>query len=126
MNQAAVRASVENAQHVGLKHLAWARERIMMGAERKSAVITEKDKLMTAYHEGGHTLVALYTPFATPLESVTVVPRGNALGITLMLPEMDKHSHTLSEYKARIDVAMGGRVAEELIYGRDKCVAPVP
>lgn len=92
----------------------------MMGAARKSAYVTEVDKLATAYHEGGHALVALFTPGAYPLQSVTVVPRGQALGYTLMLPEMDKNSSTLKEYRARLDVAMGGRVAEGLIYGKDK------
>lgn len=119
VNQAAVKASADNAVSVRASHFEWAKERIMMGAARKSAFISEKDKLATAYHEGGHALVALYTPGAYPLQSVTVVPRGMALGYTLMLPEMDKNSHSLSEYRAKLDVAMGGRVAEELIYGRD-------
>lgn len=73
----------------------------MMGAARKSAFITEEDKLATAYHEGGHALVALYTKGAYPLQSVTVIPRGQALGYTLMLPEMDKNSHSLAEYRAK-------------------------
>lgn len=68
---------------------------------------------------GGHALVALYTPGAYPLQSITVVPRGNALGYALFLPEMDKNSHTLAEYRAKLDVAFGGRIAEELIYGPD-------
>ncbi|KAK4053064.1 i-AAA protease yme1 [Microbotryomycetes sp. JL201] len=119
VNQAAVKASVEGAKQVRAIHFEWAKERIMMGAARKSAYITDQDKLATAYHEGGHALVALYTKGAYPLQSVTVVPRGQALGYTLMLPEMDKNSHSLAEYRAKLDVAMGGRVAEELIYGRD-------
>ncbi|KAM0752871.1 ATP-dependent metallopeptidase Hfl [Meredithblackwellia eburnea MCA 4105] len=119
VNQAAVKASADNASSVRAYHFEWAKERIMMGAARKSAYISDKDKLATAYHEGGHALVALYTAGAYPLQSVTVVPRGNALGYTLMLPEMDKSSHTLSEYRAKLDVAMGGRVAEELIYGKE-------
>jgi ATP-dependent metalloprotease len=75
---------------------------------------------MTAYHEGGHTLVALFTKGAIPLHKVTIVPRGNALGVTMMLPEADKSSISREELIARIDVSMGGRVAEELIYGADK------
>ncbi|KAL8284247.1 hypothetical protein RQP46_004996 [Phenoliferia psychrophenolica] len=120
VNQAAVKASTENAASVRESHFLWAKERIMMGAARKSAFVTEADKLATAYHEGGHALVALHTPGAYPLESVTVVPRGNALGYTLMVPQMDKTSHTLAEYRAKLDVAMGGRVAESLIYGADQ------
>ncbi|KAK4058641.1 i-AAA protease yme1 [Microbotryomycetes sp. JL221] len=119
VNQAAVKASVEGAKAVRAIHFEWAKERIMMGAARKSAYITDQDKLATAYHEGGHALVALYTKGAYPLQSVTVIPRGQALGYTLMLPEMDKNSHSLAEYRAKLDVAMGGRVAEELVYGRD-------
>ncbi|KDE08022.1 hypothetical protein MVLG_01724 [Microbotryum lychnidis-dioicae p1A1 Lamole] len=119
VNQAAVKASSDHASAVRSSHFEWAKERIMMGAARKSAFISETDKLATAYHEGGHALVALYTKGAYPLQSITVVPRGNALGYTLMLPEADKNSHSLSEYRAKLDVAMGGRVAEELIYGKD-------
>lgn len=77
------------------------RSQIMMGAARKSAFISETDKLATAYHEGGHALVALFTKGAYPLQSVTVIPRGQALGYTLMLPEMDKNSHSLAEYRAK-------------------------
>jgi len=88
-----------------------------MGAERKSQYIDDKAKLMTAYHEGGHALVALYTDGAMPLHKVTCVPRGHALGVTSQLPENDRLSVTLKEYLAEIDVCMGGRVAEELIYG---------
>lgn len=73
----------------------------MMGAARKSAFVSEKDRLATAYHEGGHALVALYTAGAYPLQSVTVVPRGSAGGYTLMLPEMDKSNHSLAEYRAK-------------------------
>ncbi|KAK4699325.1 hypothetical protein P7C70_g6932, partial [Phenoliferia sp. Uapishka_3] len=119
VNQAAVKASTDNATAVRASHFEWAKERIMMGAARKSAFVTEEDKLATAYHEGGHALVALYSPGAYPLQSVTVVPRGNALGYTLMIPQMDKTSHSLAEYRAKLDVAMGGRVAEEIIYGKD-------
>lgn len=88
-----------------------------MGAERKSQYIDQKAKLATAYHEGGHALVALYTDGAMPLHKVTCVPRGHALGYTSLLPENDRTSVSLKEYLAGIDVSMGGRVAEELIYG---------
>lgn len=119
VNQAAVHASKNKASKVSLKDLVWAKDKILMGAERKSAVIQEKDKLMTAYHEGGHALVALLTKGAMPLYKATIMPRGHALGITFMLPEMDQVSQSKSQLLAQIDVAMGGKVAEELIYGDD-------
>ncbi|KAI8898857.1 peptidase family M41-domain-containing protein [Globomyces pollinis-pini] len=117
VNQAAIKASKESARFVNMSHLEWAKDKILMGAERKSAVITPESKEMTAYHEGGHTLVALYTKGAMPLHKVTVIPRGNALGLTMMLPEADQTSQTREQLLASLDVAMGGRVAEELIYG---------
>ncbi|KAF9069622.1 ATP-dependent peptidase [Rhodocollybia butyracea] len=119
VNQAAVKAAKEEASKVTLDHFEWARDRIIMGAERKSAFIDAKEKLATAYHEGGHTLVALYTDGATPLHKVTCMPRGHALGYTSFLPENDMNSVSYKQYLARIDVSMGGRVAEELIYGAD-------
>ncbi|BGP06011.1 i-AAA protease yme1 [Rhodotorula toruloides] len=119
VNQAAVKASGENADMVRPSHFEWAKERIMMGAARTSAYITPENKLATAYHEAGHALLALYTKGAYPLHSITVIPRGAALGYTLMLPEKDVQSHSLTEYRAKIAVAMGGRVAEELIYGKE-------
>ncbi|KAF8654142.1 hypothetical protein AX16_003672 [Volvariella volvacea WC 439] len=117
VNQAAIQASKERATEVTLKHFEWAKDRILMGAERKSQYIDQKNKLATAYHEGGHALVALYTDGAMPLHKVTCVPRGHALGYTSQLPENDRFSVSLKEYLAGIDVSMGGRVAEELIYG---------
>ncbi|KAH0830563.1 ATP-dependent metallopeptidase Hfl [Lanmaoa asiatica] len=114
---AAIQAAKEGFKEVTLKHFEWAKDRIVMGAERKSAYIDEKNKLLTAYHEGGHALTALYTKGAMPLHKVTCVPRGHALGITSQLPEGDMFSISQSEYKAMIDVCMGGRVAETLIYG---------
>ncbi|PPQ93308.1 hypothetical protein CVT25_014437 [Psilocybe cyanescens] len=119
VNQAAIQAAKLGAKEVDLKHFEWALDRIVMGAERKSAYIKEKEKLATAYHEGGHALVALYTDGAMPLHKVTCVPRGHALGYTSQLPENDRTSVTLKEYLAEIDVSMGGRVAEELIYGAE-------
>jgi len=116
-SQAAIQASKERAAEVSLKHFEWAKDRILMGAERKSQYIDQKAKLATAYHEGGHALVALYTDGAMPLHKVTCVPRGHALGYTSLLPENDRTSVSLKEYLAGIDVSMGGRVAEELIYG---------
>jgi len=117
VNQAAIQASKEHATEVALKHFEWAKDRILMGAEGKSRYIDPKNKLATAYHEGGHALVALYTEGAMPLHKVTCIPRGHALGYTSQLPEGDRNSISLKEYLAQIDVSMGGRVAEELIYG---------
>ena len=117
VNQAAVRASRNQAKKVGMLDFEWAKDKIMMGAERRSAVIQQKDKVMTAYHEGGHALVAMFTPGADPLYKATIMPRGQALGITFQLPEMDRVSMSKKEYLAHIDVCMGGKVAEEIIYG---------
>ncbi|KAJ6630799.1 peptidase family M41-domain-containing protein [Mycena sp. CBHHK59/15] len=119
VNQAAIQASKEHATAVALKHFEWAKDRILMGAEGKSRYLDQKNKLATAYHEGGHALVALYTEGAMPLHKVTCLPRGHALGYTSFLPENDRTSVSLKEYLASIDVSMGGRVAEELIYGSE-------
>ncbi len=119
VNQAAVRASRMKAQKVGMLDFEWAKDKIMMGAERRSAVIQEKDKISTAYHEAGHALVAMYTRGAIPLYKVTIMPRGHALGMTMSMHEMDKVSWAKNEFKAQIDVAMGGKVAEQIIYGED-------
>ncbi|KAJ1894252.1 hypothetical protein LPJ66_005301 [Kickxella alabastrina] len=120
LNIAAIEATKNRAKKVTNKHLDFAKDRIIMGSERKSAVITPEAKLATAYHEGGHTLAAMYTPGAMPLHKVTVMPRGHALGVTVQLPDADRESINKSEYLAEIDVCMGGRVAEELVFGIDK------
>lgn len=119
VNQAAVRASKNKAQKVGMLDFEWAKDKIMMGAERRSAVIQEKDKIMTAYHEAGHALVGMFTKGASPVYKATIMPRGQTLGVTHFMDEMDKVSMARNEYRALIDVSMGGKVAEELIYGED-------
>ena len=119
VNQAAIRASKNQSPNVSMLDFEWAKDKILMGAERRSMVIREDEKLMTAYHEGGHALVALYTKYATPLYKATIMPRGNALGVTHSMPEMDKYSMQKREILANIDTSMGGLVAEELIYGED-------
>lgn len=119
INQAAVHASRNKATMVSMQDLEWSKDKIMMGAERRSAVIADKDKLMTAYHEAGHALVGFYTRNATPVYKVTIMPRGQALGLTHFLEEMDKVSMAKKELLAQIDVCMGGKVAEELVYGED-------
>ncbi|CAG8755197.1 20222_t:CDS:2, partial [Gigaspora rosea] len=119
VNQAAIQASRDCAQEVAMRHMEYAKDKILMGAERKSAIITTENKKLTAYHEGGHALVALYTPGALPLHKATIMPRGSTLGMTVQLPEMDKDNYTKKEFLAMVDVAMGGRVAEEMIFGKE-------
>ncbi|TPX40195.1 hypothetical protein SeLEV6574_g06740 [Synchytrium endobioticum] len=120
INQAAIKASKDGAKSIRMHDLEWAKDKIIMGSERKSAVISEHNRRLTAYHEGGHTLVALYTPGSLPLHKVTVIPRGNALGVTVQLPEADATNHTRKELSAILDVCMGGRAAEEIIFGVDE------
>lgn len=118
-NQAAVHASKRKATKIHMSDYEWAKDKILMGPERRSAVIQEKDKIMTAYHEGGHALVALLTPYATPLYKATIMPRGHALGITFQLSEMDRVSESKQEMLAQIDVCMGGKCAEIVVYGEE-------
>jgi ATP-dependent metalloprotease len=125
INQAAVHASKAKAKAVSMLDFEWARDKVMMGAEKKSMVISPKEKEMTAYHEAGHALVLMFTPGTDPLHKVTIMPRGNALGVTFHLPEMDKYSTTLDEYEGRLDVCMGGKVAEEIKYGPTKVTSGV-
>lgn len=119
VNQAALRASTERKDMVDLHTLEWAKDKIMMGPERRNARITEKDLKVTAYHEGGHALCAMYTEGAVPVYKATIVPRGNALGLVQQLPEDDTNSVTAKELEARLVVCMGGRAAEERIYGKE-------
>jgi len=119
VNQAAVKASRDGCDSILLRHFEWAKDRIIMGAERRSTYIAPKVKRLTAYHEGGHALVALYTDGAMPLHKVTCMPRGDSLGHTSQLPEDDRYSVSFKEYIAEMDVSMGGRIAEELIYGAE-------
>ena len=97
-----------------------AKDKVMMGAERRSMVMTEDDKKLTAYHEGGHAIVALNEKASDPIHKATIIPRGRALGVVWTLPERDKYSHSREYLEANIAKAMGGRVAEELIFGHDK------
>jgi len=120
INQAAIKASKEDKLVVHMEDLEWAKDKIIMGVERKTAYVDDESKKATAYHETGHAIVALHTPGALPLHKVTIIQRGNALGVTVQLPLMDKTSYTKKELLAMIDVCMGGRVAEELTYGPDE------
>ncbi|KAK9464612.1 peptidase family M41-domain-containing protein [Lipomyces arxii] len=119
VNQAAIHASQVNALQVDTNHFEWAKDKILMGAEKRTMVLTEKTKRLTAFHEAGHALMAMYTPGATTLYKATILPRGRALGITFQLPEMDKYDQTKKELLAQIDVCMGGKAAEEFINGSE-------
>lgn len=117
VNQAAVHASRFKKTKVGPSDFDWAKDKIIMGAEARSRVLRDEEKLLTAYHEAGHALVAYFSPAAMPLYKITIVPRGMSLGVTHFLPEMDIYSKNYTEYLADIDVSMGGKAAEELVFG---------
>jgi len=104
---------------VGMDDLEWACDKIRMGAERKTALISPENQKLTAYHEGGHALVALHTKGSQPIHKATIMPRGDALGMVSYLPERDQLNLSRQQMLAHIDVCMGGRVAEELIFGHD-------
>ncbi|XP_073347166.1 ATP-dependent zinc metalloprotease YME1L1b [Pagrus major] len=117
VNQAALKAAVDGKDMVTLKELEFAKDKILMGPERRSAEIDKKNKQITAYHESGHAIVAYYTKDAMPINKATIMPRGPSLGHVSMLPENDRWSETRSQLLAQMDVSMGGRVAEEIIFG---------
>lgn len=119
VNQAAVHASQLSAPAVNMDHFEWAKDKILMGAAKKKMVITEESRINTAYHEAGHAIMAMYSSGATPLYKATILPRGRALGITFQLPEMDKVDMSKKECLARLDVCMGGKIAEEMINGKE-------
>ncbi|POM57630.1 Cell division protease ftsH [Phytophthora palmivora] len=120
VNEAALRASMKSADEVDMDAFEYAKDKILMGAERRSALITPDSAKLTAYHEGGHALVAINTPGAHPVYKATIMPRGQALGMVSQLPEGDQTSISRKQLLARLDVCMGGRVAEELTFGEDE------
>ncbi|XP_070784133.1 ATP-dependent zinc metalloprotease YME1L1-like isoform X2 [Enoplosus armatus] len=119
VNQAALKAAVDGKEMVTMKELEFAKDKILMGPERKSVEIDKKNKTITAYHESGHAIVAYFTKDAMPINKATIMPRGPTLGHVSMLPENDRWSETRAQLLAQMDVSMGGRVAEELIFGDD-------
>lgn len=120
VNEAALLAARRNKKVVTMQELEAAKDKVMMGAERKSMVMGEDEKKLTAYHEGGHALVSLKCPGTDPIHKATIIPRGRALGMVMRLPEKDKLSETREKMHSDLAVAMGGRVAEELIFGYEK------
>jgi len=120
VNEAALMAAREGKRSVAMSEFEQAKDKVMMGAERRSMVMTEDEKKLTAYHEAGHALCMLYAEGHEPLHKVTIIPRGRALGITMFLPERDKYSQSKLEIKAMLASLFGGRIAEELIFGPDK------
>ena len=120
VNQAAIHASKNKSKSVTKVDFDWAKDKVIMGAERRSMVISPKEKELTAYHEAGHALVSYFSPSApNKLYKVTVLPRGGSLGHTSMLPEMDKYSYSVKDFLAMIDVSLGGKLAEEIAYGNE-------
>lgn len=119
VNQAALKAAVDGKDMVTMKELEFAKDKILMGPERRSAEIDKRNKEITAYHESGHAIIAYYTKDAMPINKATIMPRGPTLGHVSMLPENDRWSETRAQLLAQMDVSMGGRVAEELIFGNE-------
>jgi len=120
VNEAALTAARRNKRMVTQAEFEEAKDKVMMGAERKSLVMTEEEKMLTAYHESGHAIVGLNVPATDPIHKATIIPRGRALGMVMQLPERDKLSMSLEQMTSRLAIMMGGRVAEELIFGREK------
>jgi cell division protease FtsH len=120
VNEAALLAARKGKRLVAALEFEEAKDKVMMGTERKSMVMTEDEKKMTAYHEAGHAIVALHEPASDPIHKATIIPRGRALGMVMRLPERDSYSYHRDKMYANLAVSMGGRVAEELIFGYDK------
>ncbi|HYC65664.1 MAG TPA: ATP-dependent zinc metalloprotease FtsH, partial [Reyranellaceae bacterium] len=119
VNEAALRAARVGKRLVTMSDFEFAKDKVLMGTERRSLLMTDEEKLATAYHEGGHAIVNLEVPDFEPLHKVTIIPRGRALGVTMPLPERDRHSYSRNWMRSRIAMCFGGRAAERLIYGDD-------
>jgi cell division protease FtsH len=120
VNEAALFAARGNKRTVTMDELERAKDKIMMGQERRSMVMTEDQKRLTAYHEAGHAIVGLLVPSHDPVHKVTIIPRGRALGVTMYLPGEDRYSQSREELESRISTLFGGRLAEELIFGIER------
>ncbi len=119
VNEAALFAARENAKTVNMSHFERAKDKIMMGAERRSMVMSEEEKELTAYHESGHAIVGRLVPEHDPVYKVSIIPRGRALGVTMFLPEEDRYSNSKKLLESQISSLFGGRIAEELTFGKD-------
>jgi cell division protease FtsH len=120
VNEAALMAARRSKRMVTHQEFEDAKDKIMMGAERRTLVMTEQEKVLTAYHEGGHAIVALNVPATDPVHKATIIPRGRALGMVMQLPERDKLSMSYEQMTSRLAILMGGRVAEEITFGAEK------
>src|SRR4026207_354856 len=120
VNEAALLAARRGKRLVAMNEFELAKDKVLMGAERKSMVMTEDEKKMTAYHEAGHAIVAIHEEASDPIHKATIIPRGRALGMVMRLPERDNYSYHRDKMYANLSVSMGGRVAEEIIFGYDK------
>jgi cell division protease FtsH len=120
VNEAALLAARRNKPLVDMQDFEDAKDKVMLGVERRSLVLTEDERRLTAYHEAGHAVVAARTPGSDPVHKVTIVPRGRALGLTASLPETDRHNYTREWLYGQLTMFFGGRVAEEIIFGADK------
>ncbi len=120
VNEAALLTARRNRKIVTMSEFEEAKDKVMMGSERKSLKMSDEEKTLTAYHEGGHAIVGFYQPESDPIHKATIMPRGRALGMVMRLPERDRFSVTFAKLKADLAVAMGGRVAEEMIFGPEK------
>ena len=120
VNEAALLAARRGKRLVAMQEFEDAKDKVMMGTERKSMVMTEDEKKMTAYHEAGHAIVSIHETASDPIHKATIIPRGRALGMVMRLPERDNYSYHRDKMHANLSVSMGGRVAEELIFGYDK------
>ncbi len=120
VNEAALFAARANKKSVGMAEFEKAKDKVIMGTERRSMVMSESEKKLTAYHEAGHAIVGLLVPEHDPVHKVTIIPRGRALGVTMFLPEGDRYSHSKEFLESKISSLFGGRIAEELIFGAEK------
>ena len=119
VNEAALLAARRNKRLVTMAEFEDAKDKVMMGAERKSTAMTQQEKELTAYHEAGHAILALNVPAADPVHKATIIPRGRALGMVMQLPEGDRYSMSYKWMVSRLAIMMGGRVAEELKFGKE-------